>query len=191
VNGQTTISFNCGYGNVSCNCVVDPSQDHPPAWACGVCPASVPSSGQGCGNTSISCSYFQQQCDCVSGSWGCVAPSCPSLADHPGIPTRCSGFYSCNYPQLDQFCTCSGTSSARTDLICSCPAAPKNGAPCLTTSSPCVYSDQSCSCSAGGWQCTQQCPDSPPAEGGSCSSSLNCSYGSNLCYCDGAAWHCS
>lgn len=190
-NGSTAVPFNCGYGNISCNCVEDFAAD-PPTWACGVCPAALPGNGQACGNTTIFCSYDQQLCDCIGGSWICSGPSClPTTFINP-FPESCSGFYACDYPRIDQTCTCNGTGLARSELSCSCPAvAPKAGSFCQATSLPCSYGDQTCSCSFSGWQCTQQCPDARPADGSTCASSLNCSYGGGLCYCDGAAWHCS
>lgn len=179
--------FACAYGNVTCNCVLP----DPRTWACGVCPATAPSSGQACGNTSISCPYDQRQCDCIGGTWTCVAPSCDQ-SGLESVPRACAGFYSCGYPRIDQSCTCSGTFASGAQQTCSCPvAAPQGGSVCKSTVAPCVYSDQTCSCSSTGWQCAQQCPDTRPADGSACSSSLNCSYGGGLCYCDGASWHCS
>jgi hypothetical protein len=190
-NGQTAVPFDCAYGNVTCNCAHgDVSSPQTPTWACGVCPAALPVNGQACGNTSISCSYDQQQCDCIDGSWTCQAPSCPATWYINTFPQSCSGFYSCAFPQLDQTCTCSGT-GALSGMSCSCPEmAPKAGAFCQATAVPCSYDDQTCFCSVNGWQCTQQCPITRPADGSTCASSLNCSYGAGLCYCDGVAWHC-
>jgi hypothetical protein len=192
-NGTTPVPFSCGYGNVTCDCVPsDRPQDLAPTWACGVCPAAAPSSGQACGNTSISCSYPQQECGCTGGSWECVPQSCPATQFSSG-PISCAGFYSCAYPRLDQTCTCAGTATARSEMSCSCPTAPPTGGSfCQVTEAPCSYGDQTCACNTfSGWQCTQQCPATAPADGSACRSSLNCSYGAGLCYCDGTTWHCS
>jgi hypothetical protein len=191
-NQGSAAPFACAYGHVTCNCVGNGLPSQPPAWACGVCPASSPSTGQACGNTSISCAYDQEQCDCVAGTWTCLQPRCPATDVLDATARRCSGFYSCDYPKIDQACTCTGTLIAYTELSCSCPAAPpKAGTFCQATENLCVYSDQTCFCNYAGWQCTQQCPVARPTDGSACSSSLNCSYGGGLCYCDGAAWHCS
>lgn len=186
------VPFECAYGNVTCDCVGNLDQTLPPTWSCGVCPATEPSNGQACGNTSISCPYDRRRCDCVAGTWGCQGLSCGVSNMVLTVPTSCSGFYSCDYPGIDQACTCSGTLNDRATLACTCPTtAPRIGAFCQKTMTPCGYSDQTCSCQYGGWQCTQQCPGARPTDGSACSSSLNCSYSGGLCYCDGSIWHCS
>jgi hypothetical protein len=197
MDGYTPTPFSCGYGNVTCDCVPDPAYPSHPAWSCGVCPASAPSTLQGCGNTAISCAYADQQCACRGGSWSCTPLSCPpALSPDNFSPPACAGYYACSYPALGQSCTCSApfqSGDPGFELNCSCPpTSPANGSACVPTeTNPCSYSDETCTCFGGQWHCQQACPSAAPAVGSSCNSSLNCSYGSALCYCDGTAWHCS
>ena len=196
-NGHTPEAFRCGYGNVTCSCVPNTSDDTaPPIWACGVCPAYEPPFGQGCGNTPLACAYADRQCNCVNGAWSCSGLNCPVLAsyeDSTDLP--CAGFYACNYSTIHESCTCQSPNGTGLDayLKCACPAAgPANGDFCvLPAEDTCSYSNEVCYCFHGKWNCAEPCPVAAPADGSSCSSTLNCSYASGLCYCDGSAWHCS
>ena len=197
-DGYSPAAFSCGYGNVTCSCVPNPNDgSDPPTWACGVCPVSAPDPGQACGNTPLACAYADQQCNCDRGTWMCYGRYCSAPGSRNNlVPQFCAGFYACDYPTLDQSCTCRtpdvGGLSPDVDLQCTCPAAaPLNGGDCVAPISyTCSYSDESCTCD-GQWHCTQVCPVAAPADGSSCSSTLNCSYANGLCYCNGSAWHCS
>ena len=144
----------------------------PPTWACGVCPVSVPTCGQACGNTPISCPYADQQCNCDRGMWTCAAPHCPAPeSPDDTVAESCAGFYACNYPALQQSCTCQTPTVnglvPDIDLKCTCPAsAPPNGSDCVyPIEFTCSYSDESCTCYGGQWHCAQLCPAIAPADG--------------------------
>jgi hypothetical protein len=185
--GARDLPFNCGYGPVTCSCAAHIPIDTAPTWSCGVCPATQPSSGASCGNSSFDCSYTHANCSCVDGAWSCVELACPQ----PYFSTviSCQGLYTCDFPAAGQICGCG--SGGRSQLACSCPIAlPAEGQQCLPAGT-CGYGDQSCSCGVGGWHCAPVCPSSKPSDGAVCSSTLSCAYDPALCYCAGGAWHCS
>ena len=195
----------CQYGDVTCSYPSNLSSGSNVSiygrneWTCGVCPASRPSNGAACGNTTFECRYGTDTCHCGGGEgWKCATPSCDTKAgafNSGYLACVAPGHFTCQYPALDQICTC-GTQSD--DRRCTCPASrPANGSLCLSyaghdgTLRDCMYGDAKCSC-GGTWQCTDPiCPTAMPAPGSSCSMQLSCAYGAMFCACDGATWSCS
>jgi hypothetical protein len=175
----------CLYGNVTCWC----SAIYGGWWGCGVCPSAPPAAGGACGNILFACDYGTQTCACSSDRWRCYPNSCPPAGD-PFSNFICGdGVYTCAYPDEDQF---GGCAAIAVPAPTTCPrAAPAEGATCLT-SVACQYSDISCECGSGRWQCMLVCPPAQPTNGAACSSSLNCTYdgGNTLCYCMNGTWHC-
>ena len=206
-SGDLRMFFSCAYGSVTCS---SPSGfSHlggnyaywSNAWACGVCPATHPTSGTTCGNTDFECRYGDDTCQCAYSSWSCVTATCESDPAPNLSAKECNGtigHYTCSYPSSDQTCVCGGAGERR----CSCPATPlANGSPCVGfVSGTCTYGDMVCSCfgmnpAPSVWNCTVPpppvCPATQPTSGASCSMKLDsCAYGNNFCSCDGAKWTC-
>ena len=106
-DGYSPAAFSCGYGNVTCSCVPNPNDgSDPPTWACGVCP--VPAGPDRRAATRrlralmpISNATATGELGCATGGIGSAPGSRNNL-----VPQFCAGFYACDYPTLDQSCTC-------------------------------------------------------------------------------------
>ena len=193
--------FGCSYGNITCS---SPSgffsgEFMSTAWACGACPATRPTAGNACGNTTFECQYGDETCRCSSQTWSCTTPAC---ADDPvGDTLRapnygCDGtpsHYTCRYPAFDQNCVCGGMLGRR----CACPSSlPLDGSACLgQVRGSCQYGEVTCGCTNGRWGCAVNpppvCPAAQPTPGVGCTGQLSCAYGNTFCSCDGTTWSCS
>jgi len=168
-------------------------EPNPFAWACGVCPSSIPGSDEACGNVALECRYGATSCLCnpQSGKWACGVPSCPANQQF-GHSKACSGpaYYTCDYREEQQTCIC-GLQAVASAVWCSCPTdRPPDGGACFGTPT-CKYAEDTCTCD-GHWHCRKDiCPAAQPTSGASCSTKVdNCSYASSFCSCDGSKWTC-
>jgi hypothetical protein len=201
-NWDRRMFFSCGYGNVTCGVPglfdVGFQEYRSNFWACGVCPASRPTTGSGCGNTVFECQYGADSCRC-STQWSCITPMCEANPLSNPASYGCNqqpGHYSCRYPAFDQTCVCGAILGRR----CSCPATPPtNGSRCLGfVQGACKYAgDLNCTCLNTQWMCSvvpppppPDCPANQPTVGTACSGQLSCAYGTGFCSCDGATWSC-
>jgi hypothetical protein len=184
----TAPSFSCLYGSVTCSCPGNQSQP----WGCGVCPSAHPTPGQACGNTRFRCQYGYESCSCTEvqgsgvSSWYCDAPAACPAPTLSNVPAECWGAaHTCEYPSLDQACTCTPSFST---ITCSCPTvAPPEGRPCVDFLTTCTYGDQMSQCFDGSWH---WCPKAQPVNGSACSLALTCPYGDTFCFCFDNSWSC-
>jgi hypothetical protein len=151
----------------------------------------MPGDGQRCSaNVQFECRYGTANCVCDGNNWHCSVPVCEAPQPN-GSPSSCvwPAIYTCDFPALDQICTCGDVSFG---MLCTCPTVmPADNSLCPgPVGGGCSYGDRVCDCPDGRWRCGV-CPVDLPTNGRPCAFPASCSYETGFCYCDGTTWSCS